>query len=397
MKNTPQLTASIQEKKGRLYAVIQYKLNGKRETKWRALGLPADTPKSKITRLFRVTVNEFEDELAEEINQRNKPASDIPVFDYMVSWLLTVKPNLQINTYNSYHSMVHSRVKRYFGPKRITVGSLTAKDIEAFYATIYEDGAVGNTVIHYHAVLRKAFQQAYKNELIAVNPFDRIERPKKNKFRGESYSEEELRLLLNLSKGDSIYPALVLAGSLGLRRSEALGVRWSRIDWESNSLLLDTKIVEYTENHKKVAMPVEEMKNQSSRRTLPLPSNVVEMLKLQKDLQALYKKQFKGSYNRKYEDYVCVNPLGELIMPSYVTGHFSDLLKKLGLRKIRFHDLRHTFASLLINKDTPLINVSNFLGHSDISTTANIYAHLDKTSKQECANIITAIFENTAN
>lgn len=114
------------------------------------------------------------------------------------------------------------------------------------------------------------------------------------------------------------------------------------------------------------------MKNKSSRRTLPLPEPVLEMLSEEKEKQTLYRKMFKGSYNRKYDDFVCVNELGDLIRPSYVTQHFSDLLKKYGLRHIRFHDLRHTFASILIGQDVPLINVSNFLGHSDLSTTVNI-------------------------
>ena len=189
----------------------------------------------------------------------------------------------------------------------------------------------------------------------------------------------------------------MLAGGLGLRRSEALGVRWSRIDWEKKTVLLDTKIVEYNENNHKIVEPVEEMKNTSSRRTLPLPNPVFEMLKEEKEKQELYQKLFKESYNHKYDDYVCVNQLGELIRPSYVTQHFSDLLKKYGMRHIRFHDLRHTFASILIGQNVQLINVSNFLGHSDIATTANIYAHLDKASKQTSANIITDIFNKTKN
>ena len=78
--------------------------------------------------------------------------------------------------------------------------------------------------------------------------------------------------------------------------------------------------------------------------------------------------------------------------PNFVTDHFSYLLKKLGLRHIRFHDLRHTFASVLLSKEVPLINVSNFLGHSTISTTANIYAHLDKAAKQSSADVISDIF-----
>lgn len=184
---------------------------------------------------------------------------------------------------------------------------------------------VANTVIHYHAILHKAFQQAFKDELIDANPFDRIDRPKKNKFHGENYSEEELVTLLELTRSDSIYPAIMLGGGLGLRRSEALGVRWSRIDWGKKTVLLDTKIIEYKANGKTIIEPVEEMKNKSSRRTLPLPEPVLKMLSEEKEKQSLYRKMFKGSYNRKYDDYVCVNELGELIRPSYVTQHFSDL------------------------------------------------------------------------
>ena len=150
-------------------------------------------------------------------------------------------------------------------------------------------------------------------------------------------------------------------------------------------------MVEYKENGVVTVKPVEEMKNKSSRRTLPIPEPIIEMLQEELAKQNLYKKMFRNSYNHENDDYVCVNQLGEFIKPSYVSNRFNEILKKYGLRHIRFHDLRHTFASILIGKDVPLINVSNFLGHSDISTTANIYAHLDKASKQASADIITDI------
>lgn len=338
-------------------------------------------------------VKKFEAEYAEQVARSGRPASDIPVFEYMCAYLKWAEPNLQKNTAESYHTMIYGKIQRYFSArKELTVGNLTAKDIEKFYDYLFSFDVKANTVIHYHAILRRAFHQAFKDEMIDANPFDRIDRPKKNKFHGENYSEEELVTLLELVRSDSIYPAIMLAGGLGLRRSEALGVRWSRIDWEKRTVLLDTKIVEYDRDGEKIVEPAEEMKNKSSRRTLPLPEPVYEMLTEEKKKQALYRRMFKGSYNRRYDDYVCVNQLGELIKPSYVTQHFSDLLKKYGLRHIRFHDLRHTFASILIGQDVPLINVSNFLGHSDISTTANIYAHLDKASKQTSADVITDIF-----
>lgn len=394
MAAKPHFAASVQSKKGRLYAVMQVKKDGTTKPVWRALGLPEGANKTKVNKAFREVVARYEQEFWEEQERGGRPPADIPVYDYLVSYLKRVEPELQKNTIVSYRSMTNGKIRRYFQRRpQLTVGNLKPQDIQDFYQSLFADGVVANTVIHYHALLRRAFQQAFKEERIDANPFDRVGRPKKNKFHGENYTQEELLTLLHPARGDVIYPAILLAGAMGLRRSEALGVRWSRIDWEKRTVLLDTKIVEYRENGKKKVEPVEEMKNKSSRRTLPLPDPVVEMLQVQKEHREVYRKMFQGSYNAQYLDYVCVNQLGELLRPSYVTDHFRELLEKYGLRHIRFHDLRHTFASLLINQDVPLINVSNFLGHSDLSTTANIYAHLDKASKQASAAVISDILQ----
>ena len=394
MAAKPHFAASVQSKKGRLYAVMQVKKDGTTKPVWRALGLSEGANKTKVNKAFREVVAQYEQEFWEEQERGGRPPADIPVYDYLVSYLKRVEPELQKNTIVSYRSMTNGKIRRYFQRRpQLTVGNLKPQDIQDFYQSLFADGVVANTVIHYHALLRRAFQQAFKEERIDANPFDRVGRPKKNKFHGENYTQEELLTLLHLARGDVIYPAILLAGAMGLRRSEALGVRWSRIDWEKRTVLLDTKIVEYRENGKKKVEPVEERKNKSSRRTLPLPDPVVEMLQVQKEHREVYRKMFQGSYNAQYLDYVCVNQLGELLRPSYVTDHFRELLEKYGLRHIRFHDLRHTFASLLINQDVPLINVSNFLGHSDLSTTANIYAHLDKASKQASAAVISDILQ----
>ena len=162
-------------------------------------------------------------------------------------------------------------------------------------------------------------------------------------------------------------------------------------------MLLDTKIVEYKKDGKTIVEPQDEMKNKTSRRTLPLPEPVYEMLLEQKEKQDFYKRHFRKSYNPNFTDYVCVTQMGDILRPAYVTQRFKDLLTKYGLRHIRFHDLRHTFASLLLTKDVPLINVSKFLGHSDLSTTANIYAHFDTESKQASADVMTDILTKKSN
>lgn len=394
MAQTNTMAASIQVKKGRLYAVIQHRKNGKTKPVWRSLGLAEDASRSKVNKAFREVVARYESEAAEAEEREGRPANVIPIFEYMCLWLEKTKKTIQYNTYHSYREQIYGRIKRYFGRrKECTVGNLKPNDIERFYEDMFSDGVSANTVIHYHAVLRRAFQQAFREELIDANPFDRVERPKKNSFQGDSYTEEELIALLNLSRGDPIYPVIMLAGGLGVRRSEALGVRWAWIDWDTRCVLLDTKIIEYKENGEIILKAVEEMKNKSSRRTLPLPTPVFDMLVEAKAQQEFYRKMFKASYSRKYDDYVCVNQLGELLKPSYVTAHFPILLEQLGMRKIRFHDLRHTFASIQLKNEVPLINVSNFLGHSDTSTTSKIYAHLDRSSKQLSADVISELYQ----
>ena len=187
------LTASTQAKNGSLYAVIQYKdENGKRKNKWKSLGLKEGASKAKINAAMREAVNDFEKELTEILTRSQNPDADMPVFEYMVKWLGSVQPSLQINTYRSYHNMIYGRIKRYFSPKPITIASLRPNQIDEFYQSIFDEGMVANTVIHYHAVMRRAFQQAYKKEILSANPFDRVERPKKNKFFGQNLSEEEL-------------------------------------------------------------------------------------------------------------------------------------------------------------------------------------------------------------
>ena len=246
-------------------------------------------------------------------------------------------------------------------------------------------------MIHYHVVLHRAFKQAFKDEQIDSNPFDRIDRPKKEKFEGDHYSKEELHALLEVARDDPIYPAIILAGCMGLRRSEAIGANWSNIDWETRHILLDSKVVEVTIDDQHMVEVVSKMKNESSHRTIVIPNEMVEALLEIKERQELNKKMFKGSYNRKNDDFICTDQFGELLRPNYVTQHYRLLLEKNGLRHIRFHDLRHTFASILLSNRTELIEVSKFLGHSTIATTANIYAHLDMSNKEHTASVMSDI------
>lgn len=131
--------------------------------------------------------------------------------------------------------MIEGKIKAYFSDRpELTVSTLKAADINRFYEYLFSYDVSANTVIHYHVVLHRAFKQAFKDEQIDSNPFDRIDRPKKEKFEGDHYSKEELHALLEVARDDPIYPAIILAGCMGLRRSEAIGAKWSNIDWEAD-------------------------------------------------------------------------------------------------------------------------------------------------------------------
>ena len=139
------VAASLQAKKGRLYAVIQRKCpDGKFKSVWRALGLPEDTPKTKVNKAFREVVANYETEAAEEIERANRPQNEIPVFEYMSVWLEKAAKDLQINTYNSYHSMIYGKIRRCFERRDLTVGTVKPKDIEGFYDSLFDEEVCNN-------------------------------------------------------------------------------------------------------------------------------------------------------------------------------------------------------------------------------------------------------------
>ncbi len=141
-------------------------------------------------------------------------------------------------------------------------------------------------------------------------------------------------------------------------------------------------------------MGYDTMKNKSSRRTKPLIPAVEKILLEHKAKQEEYMKLFGNSYSKEYLDYVCVDPLGNLLKPDFVTEHFGHLLKENNLKKIRFHDLSHTCASLLLANGISMKQIQEWLGHSDFSTTANLYVHLEYDTKLQSAEMMAKVIGN---
>ena len=348
------ITGCLQQKNGFYYAVLYLKVNGRRRCKWVPMRLPVEgTGARKAQKAFdeiRLQYEREEEERldreakAKELAENTHPDALLPFIEYMEKWLQSTRSSLATATYQSYSNMIKARIRPYFTPLGLQLREVTPQHIEDFYQSILADDCTTNTVIHYHAIIRKALQTAVKKDILLKNPADKVDRPKKNVFHGSFYSEEEMLTLFDAVSGDPLELCVKIAAYYGLRRSEVLGLRWSAIDMEHKTISISHKVIEAEVDGKFVPMGEDVLKTKSSFRTLPLIPAVGIILLEEKEKQEMYRRLFKKSYCRDYLDYICVDQCGKLLRPNYVTEHFSWLIEKYGLRKVRFHDLRHPYV-----------------------------------------------------
>lgn len=407
--------AYLKEVKGFYYVILVYKnAAGKRKDKSFPTKLPVRGNKTKAKNMSEQILMDFEipDEdlfvatLVDDTSAEMKKTISIEISedaldkitltdltkeqienllfaDYLKLYLPYTrkrKKPIEDTTYASYEGNIKSPVGPYFKEQGIKLKDLDARDIQEFY-DIQLQRVTANTVIHYHAIIRLALTFARKNGWISENPIDEVDKPEKNHYVGKFYSADELSKVFKLTKDTNLEVPVLMGGFYGLRRSECVGLRWSAIDLINNVFYINHTVTTPRVNGKLKIVAKDRAKTKSSLRALPLDMAVKERLLVIKERQEMYRKKFKRSYNKEWLDYVMVDELGGLIMPNYVTSAFKRLLTKNDLRPIRFHDLRHTSASLLLNNGVQLKDIQMWLGHSDFATTANIYAHLDASSK----------------
>lgn len=368
----------LSEKNGNYYAVLSYTdAFGKRRTKWVNTGLPVRGNKKKAEAFLMEERKKF---------QTAEPVTGGVLFaDYIEQWLEVAKPTIAVATYASYCSMVKRVIAPYFRERRITLQGLTPKDIQDFYLEKLKTVSA-SSVIHYHANIHRALKHAVKLDLIPTSPADKVDRPKKDRFIGSFYDAEEVNKLFEVSKGTKLEFPILFGAFYGLRRSEALGLKWDAIDFENDSITIRHTVTSVTLDGKVQLVAADTTKTKSSLRTLPLVPFVKERLLVLKKEQENNRRLCGRSYHKQFAGYVCINEMGDLIKPHYVTEQFPKLLDANGLRRIRFHDLRHSCASLMLANGVPMKQIQDWLGHSDFSTTANIYAHLDYSTKLSSAD-----------
>lgn len=372
----------LQEKNGMFYVVLNYRdENGKRKTPWISTNLPVKGNKKRAENFMMDVRRSFVPPNVQRIEEREAmQKGDILFTDFLLKWLRVAKSTVKLTTYASYEMMATRIIIPYFETLNIKLKELTTEDIQEFYSAQLERVSA-NTVIHYHAVIHRALKYAVKIKTIQSNPAVNVERPRKEKFIGSFYDKKEINTLFDIIQGHPLEVAIKLAAFYGLRREEIIGLKWTAIDFENNTLTIQHTVTECNLDGKHIEVASDTAKTDSSLRTMPLVTNFREMLLAKKEKQEHYRKLCGRSYCKEYLDYIFVNEMGERWKPRYLSDGFKRILEQNGLRRIRFHDLRHTCASLLLANNVPMKKIQEWLGHSDFSTTANIYAHLDYQSK----------------
>ena len=361
---------------GRYYAVLNYRnAGGQRKTKWISLGLPEKGNKRKAEAELARLRAEFEP--PKEVGDLS---SDMLFADYLLEWLEIAKGRLAVATYSSYAAMIKKPVGPYFRQRNLTLREQEARHLQMFYSEMLRK-VKPNTVIHYHAIIHSALKYAVKTDMLVQNVADKVDRPKKNSFQPVFLSAEEMQKMFEALRGTKLELPVLVAAFYGLRRGEVVGLKWDAIDFEQGTISVKRTVTSTIIDGKYQEFEQQSAKAKSSLRTLPLIGSFREYFMQVKEAQELNKKVCGNCYNYDYDGYVFVNELGERMRPNYLTEYFPKFIQKHGMPKMRFHDLRHSCASLLLANGVPLKQIQEWLGHSDFSTTANIYAHLDYRSK----------------
>lgn len=336
------IAGHLQIKNDNYYMVLNYTdANGKRRQPWIPTGLPAKGNKRRAEKLLLDTRKSF---VPPVVSKENEDISSNMLFaDYMELWLEIIRSSVEKTTFSSYTQMVKGKIVPYFRNTGLTLDGIQAKHIQSFYLHELKTVSPG-TVIHYHANIHKALKYAVKMDLIPFNPADKVERPKKQRYIADYYRQEELERLLEASK-DHPYSLLIqMTAFYGLRRSEALGLKWDAIDFERDTITIKHIVTNAKIDGKCEIVCADRAKTKSSLRSLPLVSNIREKLLALREQQKENRRVCGNCYSKKYDGYVFVDAMGNIFNPRSVTANFSKLLEQNGLRHIRFHDLRHPYV-----------------------------------------------------
>lgn len=373
----------------------------KRGKKWYYcfdIGMP-DGSRKRIERVGGTTKKEAQDSLRKAINEFETgfvESNKLTANEYITDWLENyVKENRKITTYYRYRGLINKYIIPSFGG--IKLKDLKPVHIELMLLKCKQGGVGSTTVQHVYTVLNTVLNRAKFQRAITWNPCDSVERPKRDKFVANVLSVEEFYSVLGLLDiklyRDYVFlVALHIVLELGLRRGELSGLEWKNVDFESNTISISNNIT-YTNGETFMSTP----KTLESERTIYISDDLKQLLKEYKRVQNENKlhygpKVVRNYYNSIEYDFILTWESGKRIHPLYYSQKFAKLLNKSSIdKKVRFHDLRHTNASLLLSQGVDFKTIQTRLGHSNINTTLNIYSHVSVEMQKNAVKKLSSI------
>ena len=349
--------------------------------KWRAqvsidgrrLSFTSDTKKEGLAWIHE-TKNQIESGLTFQ-------ATGTTLEEFLGEWLTTVSSSSSKGTYFTYTWTVQKRILPYIG--KLNLMELRPDRIQRFYNFLQKEGLSNHAVAVTHKTLRVAMNHAVKLRLIGRNPCSGTTPPKPQQTEMNFYDDRQVRALLKTARDieDKLYPLYYLAIHTGMRQAELIGLKWEDVNWSLSTIQVRRQVRHF----KGASYAFLEPKSKSGSRSIILGKHALEILvhhkKEQEPLNA-------AGENWADLDLVFPSGAGTPLTASNVRRAFRKLLAASGLPAIRFHDLRHTAASLMLNHGIPVLIVSKRLGHSKPSITLDVYGHLIPSKQEEAAELM---------
>jgi len=296
-------------------------------------------------------------------------ASNQTVSRYMTRWLEDfAKGAIAPRTYHNYRLQIREHIIPAFGTMKLS--KLDTPNIQALYTAKLRDGLKPSSVRYIHAVLHCALKKALELRLIPRNPAASARPPKIRQEEITPLDVEQTRVLLEAAKDDRFECLYILSLTCGLRMGESLGLKWSDIDFDARTLRIHRQLQRIREGG---GLVFSEPKN-ASRRTIDLPQKAVEALWSQRKRQI--EEQLRGGAKWQDHGLIFASSKGTpMDAQNIVNRYFKPLLRRAGLPEIRWHDLRHTCATLLLGRGVHPKMVQHLMGHASIQLTLDRYSH----------------------
>lgn len=365
-------------KRGNTYMAYYYtgeKINGEYVRKTKS----GFKTKKEAQKFLRLVIDDIEAGI-------NIQGADVLLKRFLTDWLdeYSKIACLAENTYRGYHTNIVNHVIPVIGD--IKLNSLKPEHIDKLLLILTDKGLSATTQRYVIAVLKKALNWAVKRRIISYNVIDYVDIPKPEKFNPTVLNEEQLQVLLNYCRDNPLLTPISLILLTGLRRGEALGLKWSDFDFENKILH-----VQRTATPAKGGYHFSDCKTEDSNRFISFPDILIDILNDWKVFQSDFNLLID---NFNPDGYVFCNYTGNIISCSSILRYFKKALQDCNLPDIRIHDLRHSYATLLLSKNISPKVASGMLGHSDSRTTLDIYSHLLTDMQKPVINALNDTFKD---